>query len=272
MENLTARHFNATVAGDTTWTVALLLSYTLLGLLGFTWVLMAKFNRLRFLAESFIFFFSCKLAKRRGFQAVHECLWALLLADVVNMVTAIFSAAQLSNSSCDYICARVFGLWVLSKAFMEGLHLLCALECILFMHKPHSGTKLQLVAMFVALLLVFIPFYMCYSEVALSGESIVNCGMALVIILMACSRATIPGKKPVVTVAMVTFFFAYLPKFLIQLLKGPFRYWNPLEDSFTIYEKFLLYTNFQLVLDGFLCFCILKLPVEEYQQSADLQT
>lgn len=272
MENFTTRYFNATVVGDTTWTVAFLLSYTLLGLLSFTWVLVAKFNRLRFLAESFVFYFSCKLAKRRGIQAVHECLWALLLADVVNVITAVFTAVQLSNFSCNYMCARAFGLWVLSKGFMEGLHLLCALECILFMHNPHLGTKLQLVAMFVALLLVFIPVYMCYSEVALSGESIVNCGMALVIMLTACYKATIPGKIPVVSVAMVTFFFVYLPKFFIQCLKGPFRCWNPLQDSFTIYEKFLFFTNFQLVLDGFLCFCILKLPLEEHQQSAALET
>lgn len=273
MANFTDHHFNATVVGDATWTAALLLTYTLLGLLSFIWAFVARSDRLGFLAESLVVFFSCKLAKRRGVQAVHECLWALLLADLVNAITAVFFAAQLSYFSCNYVCVRAFGLLVLSKGFMEGLHLLCALVCILFMHNPHLGTKLQLIAMFVAVFLVmFIPFYMFYSEVALSGESIINCGMAVAIMLTACCRATIPGKKPVVLVAMATFFFIYLPKFIIQRLKGPSGNWNHLEDSFMIYEKFLFFTNFQLVLDGFLCFCVLKLPVEEHQQSADSET
>lgn len=264
MENVTNPSLNATVAGDMTWNVALLLSYSLLGLLSFVWAFLAKRNRLRFLAESFVFFFSCKLAKRRGIQAVHECLSALLLADFVNVIAAILLAAQLSTGSCSYVCTRAFGLWILSKGFMEGLHLLCALVCILFMHNPQSGTRLQLVAMSVALfLVVFLPFYMYYSEVAVNGESAVNCAMALVIMVSSCYYNSVPGKAPVVSVAMVTFFFVYLPKFFIQRLKGPFRYWNSLEDGFTIYEKFLFFTNFQLVLDGFLCFCILKLPVEE---------
>lgn len=273
MENFTDHHLNATLVGDATWIVALLLTYTLLGLLGFIWAFVANFNRLWFLAESLVVFFSCKLAKRRGVQAVHECLWALLLADLVNAVTALFLAVQLSYFSCSHVCVRAFGLLVLSKGFMEGLHLLCALECILFMHNPHLGTKLQLVAMFVGFFLVaFIPFYMIYSEVALSGESLINCGVAVVIMLTACYRATIPGKIPVVLVAMVTFFIVYLPKFLIQRLNGPFGNWSHLQDSFVVYEKFLFFTNFQLVLDGFLCFCVLKLPVEEHQQSADLET
>lgn len=273
MENITDRHLNATVVGDATRTVALLLTYTLLGLLSFIWAFVAKFDRLGFLAESLVVFFSCKVAKRRGVQVVHECLWALLLADLVNIVTTVFLAAQLSYFSCNYMCVRTFGLLVLSKGFMEGLHLLCALECVLFMHNPHLGTKLQLIAMFVAFfLVVFIPFYMFYSAVALSGESIINSGMAVVIMLTACYRATIPGKTPVVLVAMVTFFFVYLPKFLIQYLKGPFGNGDRLEDSFMIYERFLFFMNFQLVLDGFLCFCVLKLPVEEHQQSADLET
>lgn len=273
MENFTDHRFNATVAGDATWTAALLLSYTLLGLLSFIWAFVAKFDRLGFLAESLVVFFSCKLAKRRGVQAVHECLWALLLADLVNAITALFFAARLGSFSCDDVCVRAFGLLVLSKGFMEGLHLLCALVCVLFMHNPHLGTKLQLVALLVAFFLVaLIPFYVFYSEVALSGESLLNCGMAAVIMLTACYRATIPGKTPVVLVAMVTFFFVYLPKFLIQRLKAPFGSMTRLEDSFMIYAKFLFFTNFQLVLDGFLCFCVLKLPVEEHQQSPDLET
>lgn len=273
MENFTNYHFNATVVEDATWTVALLLTYTLLGILSFIWAFVAKFDRLGFLAESLVFFFSCKLAKRRGVQAVHECLWALLLADLVNAIAAVYFATQLSYFSCNYTCVRAFGLLVLSKGFMEGLHLLCALECILFMHNPHLGTKLQLVAMFVGVfLVVFIPFYMVYSEVALTGESIINCGMAVVIMLTACYRVSIPGKIPVLVVAMVTFYVVYLPKFLLQCLKGPFGNGNRLEDTFMIYEKFLFFTNFQLVLDGFLCFCVLKLPVEEHQQSADLET
>lgn len=273
MENFTDRHLNATVVGGATWTVALLLSYTLVGLLSFIWALVAKVDRLGLLAKSLVVFFSCKLAKRRGIQAVHECLWGLLLADLVNAIAAVFFAAQLSYFSCNHVCVRAFGLWVLSKGFMEGLHLLCALECILFMHNPHQGTKLQLVAMVLAIfLVVFIPFYMTYSEVALSGESIVNCVMAVAIMLTASYTAAVPGKMPVVSVAMVTFFFVYLPKFFIQYLKGPFRNWNRTEDGFTIYETFLIFTNFQLVLDGFLCFCILKLPVEEHRQSADLET
>lgn len=105
---------------------------------------------------------------------------------------------------------------------------------------------------------------MFYSEVVLSGESIINCGMAVVIMLTACYRAPYPW-------CWSRFFFVYLPKFFIQRLKGPFGNWNSL-DSFMIYEKFLFFASFQLVLDGFLCFCVLKLPVEEHQQCADLET
>lgn len=268
MENVTNPPLNGTVASNRTWTVVVLLSYSLLGLLSITFALLTKCNRLRFLAESLVFFFSCKLAKRRGIQAVHECLSALLLADTVNLIAAILFTAQFITASCSYACTRAFGFWILSKGFMESLHLLCALVCILFMHNPRSGTRLQLVAMFVAFfLVVFLPFYMYYSEVAVNIESAVNCATALVIMLSSCYPASIPGKVPIVSVAMVTFFFVYLPKFFIQSLKGPFRYWSSLEDGFTVYEKFLFFTNFQLVLDGFLCFCILKLPVEEQQQS-----
>lgn len=274
MENVTKPPLIVTVAGDTTWTVASLLAYSLLGLLSVAFAFLAKCSRLRLLAESLVFFFSCKLAKRRGIQAVHECLSALLVADAVNVMAAILFAAQLSTGSCSDVCARAFGLWILSKGFMEGLHLLCALVCILYMHNPQSGSRLQLISMFVGLfLVVFIPFYVFYSEVAVNVESVVNCTMALAIILSNCYHASSPGKMPVVTVAMITFFFVYLPKFFIQHLKGPYRYWSSLEDGFTVYEKFLFFTNFQLVLDGFLCFCILKLPVEEQQQqSADPET
>lgn len=273
MENVTNPPLNATVANDSTLTATLLLVYSFLGLLTLAFAFLSKCNRLRFLAESLVFFFSCKLAKRRGIQAVHECLSALLLADGVNVIAAILFAAQLSTGSCSHVCTRAFDLWILSKSFMEGLHLLCALVCILFMHNPQAGTRLQLVAMFTALpLVVFLPFYMNYSEIAVNGESVVNCAMALVIMLSNCYHASTPGKVHVVSVAMVTFFFVYLPKFFIQYLKGPFRYWSSLEDGFTNYEKFLFFTNFQLVLDGFLCFCVLKLPVDEQQQSTDSET
>lgn len=270
MENVTNPPLNATVAGDMAWTVVLLLIYTLLGLLSITLALLIKCSRLRFLAESLVFYFSCKLAKRRGIQAVHECLSALLLADAVNLIAAIFFTAQFMTDSCSYTCTRAFGIWILSKGFMEGLHLLCALVCILFMHNPQLGTRLQLIAMFVALFfVVFLPFYMYESEVAVSVESAVNCAMAFVIMLSNCYHTSIPGKVPVVSVAMVSFFFVYLPKCFIQQLRGPFRYWSSLEDGFTVYEKFLFFTNFQMVLDGFLCFCVLKLPIEEQQESTD---
>ncbi|CAF91148.1 unnamed protein product [Tetraodon nigroviridis] len=272
METLTDPHWNATVASGATWTVTLLLVYSVLGVLSLVLALLAQRRRLRFLAQSLVLFVSCRLARRRGVQAVHECLWALLLADVVNAAATVALAAQLGGGACSSACTRTLALWVLSKGFMEGLHLLCALLCILFIHKPQSGTRLQLVATFVALLMVaLIPFYMLYGEVAVNGEWAVNCSLALAIMLSNCYHASTPGKVPVVLVAMVTFFFVYLPKFFIQCLKGPFRPWSSLEEGFTAYENFLFFTNFQLVLDGFLCFCILKLPLEE-QQSGDADT
>lgn len=233
MENFTERHLNAAVVGDATWTAVLLLSYTLLGLLSLTWALVANFDRLGFLAESLVFFFSCKLAKRRGVQAVHECLWALLLVDLVNAISAVFVAARLSSFSCSDVCVRAFGLMVLSKGFMEGLHLLCALVCVLFMHRPHLGTKLQYVALFLAVfLVVFIAFYVFYSEVALCGESIIKCGMAAAIMLTTCYRATVPGKIPVVLVAMFTFFFCLPPQISRSEPEGSFRELGPVGGQF----------------------------------------
>lgn len=270
MENVTNPTLGAAAASNMTWTVGLLFGYSLLGLLSIVSAVWVKCDRLRFLADSIVFFFSCKLAKSRGIQAVHECLSALLLADFVNLIAAIWLAAQLSTDSS---CSGAFGLWILSKGFMEGLHLLCALVCILFMHNPQSGTRLQLIAMFIGLLLVvFLPFYLFRSEVAVNGELVVNCAMALVIMLSNCFNHSFPGKVPVLSVAMVTFYLVYLPKFFIQCLEGPFRHWRLQGEGFTVFEKFLFFTNFQLVLDGFLCFCILKLPVEERQQSTDSET
>lgn len=151
MENFTDHHFNATVVGDATWTVALLLSHTLLGLLSFIWAFVAKPDRLGFLAESLVVFFSCK---RRGVQAVHECLWALLLADLLNAITTVFfrSSAQLFFLPLR-LCSS---LWVVGP--VQRVH--GGFTTVLFMHNSHLGTKLQLIAMFVAVfLVVFIPFY-----------------------------------------------------------------------------------------------------------------
>lgn len=266
MENLDGRSFNGTAKAEASLTVALMLTSTGVGLLSILWGLLVNCGALGLLAESLTFYFSCRLAKGRGVQAVHECLAALLLADLVNVIAAVFFAAQVAAGSCGGTCVRAFGLWFLSRSFMEGLHLLCSMECVLFLRSPQAGTRLQLAATCIAVFLVSIlPFYVYHSQVAVTGESGVNCGMALVIIVAACRKSAVPGKRPVVAVAMVTFFFFYLPKFLFQCLLGPFRYRAPLEGGISVYEKFLFFTNFQLVLDGILCFFILKLPVEERQ-------
>lgn len=273
MDNITEPPLEAAVAASTTLMVALLLSFSFLGLLSIAFAFVAKRSRLRFLAESLVFFSSCQLAKRRGVQAVHECLSALLLVDLVNVVAAVALAAQLGTASCSYVCTRTFAVWVVSKGFMEGLHLLCALVCVLFLHNPLPGTRLQLVAMFVALSLVaLIPFYLYSSEAAVNGELVVYCIMAVAILVNNCYPASGPGKVPVLVVALVTFFFIYLPKFFIQRLMGPYRYWSSLEHGFTLYEKFLIFSNFQLFLDGFLCFCVLNLPVELQQQGTHSET
>lgn len=270
MENVTNPPLEAALAANTTWMVALLLSFALLGILSFAFAFFSKRDRVGFLAESLVFFFSCKLAKRRGIQAVHECLAALLLVDLANLITTLGLAAQLGAASCSYVCTRTFALWVLSKGFMEGLHLLCAMVCTLFLHNPQPGSRLQLAAMFVGFLLVLlIPFYVFYSEAAVNGESVINCTMALIILISHCYHASSPGKVPVVAVAMVTFLIVYLPKFFIQRLTGPYQYWSSLEEGFTIYEKFLIFSNLQLFLDGFLCFCVLNLPVEVQQQQGE---
>lgn len=248
MEDFTNAFFNGSFPGDPTPMAAFLLSYSFLGVLGFASAFWSNSGRLRFLARSLVFF---------------ECLAPLLLVDLVHVTATVALAAQL-HYGCRSTCVRTFGVWVLSKRFMEGLHLLCALECTLFLRKPHWGSGLQLVATYVALLFIIrAPLYLSLMHhVSLMGEAVVNCGMALAIITTAFSGAAVPGKVPVVSVAMLTFFPSYLPKFLL-LLNAPVRHWNP---QALVFSEFLLYNNFQLILDGCLFFCVLKLPVQEHLQ------
>lgn len=261
--------------GNSKLAAGLLLAYFLLGLACYTWAFCSQRGKLKDVKESIILSFSCKQGSLRGVQHIHNSLSALVFVDLLNAITAIALAVQLlsSSSSDELTVFYVFVVWFLSKWFLEALHLLNALMSIIFLCQLQSEAKLRHIAAAVLFFLAVLCFlYVFLIQVAIYVHAVIVFGLVLAIIVKSTVPAVFPsgnaGKIPIISVAMITFLFVYIPKFVIECLVriSHHNYWDTADKHSMLYEKALFATNVQLFMDGLLCFFILKLPASDQQR------
>ncbi|KAM3590996.1 uncharacterized protein V6R79_020321 [Siganus canaliculatus] len=252
------------------WAVVLLCTSLGLGFLTFLCVFLIQHNRLRVFKHSLVLFLSLQQGRLKGVQNVHASLIALLATDVLHLMTTIIFATELSSSclgsttgSCQY--SSMF--WVLTKHLAVVLHVVTALVSVWFLCQPQSADKLRcLFALVVQLFLVLAPVYIFISNLSM---------LAIAVLIAALTLATVwkciysrqyhyatSWRIPMVILAVITF-SVIAPSFVLQcqLLVQPSR------TVATVYMYLLFVSNFQLVLDGLLCLCVLKLfPAEEESQ------
>lgn len=265
--------------GDSKLAAGLLLGYVLLGLACFTWTFWWHRGKLKDVKKSIILFCSCRQGSLRGVQHIHNSVSALVFMDLLNAITAIVLAVQLLSSPSvnDRTIVHVFNVWFLSKWFLEALHLLNALMSIILLCQLRTDTNLRLIAAAVGFFLVVLCFlYMSAITYGTYLHAIIIFGLVLAII----AKSTVPvspppstaRKIPIISVAMITFLLGYIPKFVIECFVkiSKHEYWDTANKHALVYGEALFIINIQLIMDGLLCFFILKLHAGDQQRQQNL--
>lgn len=210
----------------------------------------------------------------KGVQNIHCGLFALLLIDGMNAIAAIVLATGFvgSTSISGLTHATTFFVWFMFRCKGLILHVLNALLCLLFLCHPQSGAKLYwLYTIVTGLVIGIIPFYLYFMRMTIFVLEALTIGLALAIIAK-CTVSSVPPtaatmKKLIVLVAMLTFLIVFTPSFILDcLMFSAAKHGEVIDQYLTIYMNVLLCTNLQLLLDGLLCYFILKLPSEEEEQ------
>lgn len=258
----------AGVAGDPYLAAGLLLGSVLLGLVSY---ISAFWSQRRRLKEAFN---SQRHNRLRGAQNIHlSIMFGMLLQDFVNALFAIILAILVIEiPSSPGLHYAIYSLWYMFRCYGLIYHLLNALLCVLFSCHPQSGDNQHGVYVLLVLsMYVFLPFHFLDSQVEIFGLGAITIGLALAIIAKCTVSSASPSaatqKKPIVFVAMFTFLIVYAPSFILQcLMISTANRGEPTDKFLTIYVNVLLCTNFQLLMDGLLCYFNLKLPSEEREQ------
>nr|XP_033466326.1 uncharacterized protein LOC117246493 [Epinephelus lanceolatus] len=269
----------AGVEVDPNMCAGLLLGSLFLGLISYIWAFWSQRSRLTAFKEAFILTFSAQHGRLRGVQNIHNFLLSLLFIDIMNAITAVVLVIGFLGSTCNSGMVFVYAFfgWFISRCMGVVLHLLNALVCLLFLLNPQLGAKLRCFhTLVVLLMIVLIPFYVFYRQVAIFGLGTITIGLAVTIVAKCTVPAVSPSaaarKKPIVLVAMLTFLFVYTPPFILQcLIISAINREEPTDEYLTIFMKSLFFTSFHLLMDGLLCFLILKLPSEEEEQLLEEQ-
>lgn len=263
-----ALHVTASVEGNPNLAGGLLLGYVLMGLATYIWVFWSQRSRL----EGLRLTLSCQAHDLKKVQKIQGNLLPLLFMDFVNAVTAIIIAIGLLTSTCnsELHCEYVVIAWYLSRSFGFLLHLLNTWVCLIFLCHPGRDVNQRGIYLpLITLGFMFIPGFILRPAGTMTGLQIMIVAFALplpvkCVISTAASPSNAIWKKLIVLVAMLTFLIVFTPTFILQWLTITM----PVEQHLM---NALFYTNFQLLLDGLLCYCFLKLPSEDQQQQQEHQ-
>lgn len=265
----------ADVAGNPYLAAGLLLGYFLLGLASVIWAFWSQRSSINIFKRSVILSVSCQHRRLQGVQIIHNSLFALLLIEGLTAVTAITLAIMFITPTCNHAltCVYVFSAWFLLRCYVVVLHLQSALVSILYLCHPEWGAKLRYVGTTVVLFfMVFSVFHVLFIQIGTFLLGVIVFGLALAIIVKCAVSsvslaAAAASKKPFVFVAMFMFLFVFAPTFVLQcLMISSANFWESTDKYLTVFVNVLFFTNFHLLLDGLLCFFILKLPAGEEQQ------
>nr|XP_033466296.1 uncharacterized protein LOC117246477 [Epinephelus lanceolatus] len=258
-----ALHVTASVEGNPNLAAGLLLGYVFMGLATYIWVFWSQRSRL----EGLRLTLSCQIHGLKNVQKIQGNLLPLLFIDFVNAVTAIIIAIGFLTSTCnsELHCEYVVIAWYLSRCFGFILHLLNTWVCLIFLCHPERGVNQWWIYLpLIKLGFIFIPAFILQPAGTMTGLQVMIIVFALLIpvkcvVSTAASPSNAIWKKLIVLVAMLTFLIVFTPTFILEWLMITM----PVEQHFM---NALFYTNFQLLLDGLLCYCFLKLPSEDQQQ------
>lgn len=268
----------AGVAGDPNLAAGLLLGYFFIGLASYFWAFWSQYSRLTVFKEAISLSCSGEPGSLRGVRMIYNVIPSLVFIDIVNAITAIILAVELIGScQSAFTCAYVIIAWFLSRWFGLIIHLLNALLCLLVLCHPQWGAKMRIVYSAVVLLMTaFCPFYIYRSQAAIIGLGAITIGLALAIIAKCTKSTASPSaaasKKLIVLLAVLTFVIVFAPTFILECLVMNAINHGELADKYaTIYVNVLFFTNCQLVMNGLLCYAILKLPPEEEEMQQEQQ-
>ncbi|XP_039465916.1 uncharacterized protein LOC120439204 [Oreochromis aureus] len=254
------------VVEDTNLAGGILLSTSLLGLATYIGAFWDQSSALSLFKRSFIMSFSCDHGNLKGVQNTHVSLFALIFIDVLNVVGAMTYGSHLVAANCPgNTCLYTENLWMFSRRYLVMIHLLTALISVLYLCHQNLGSKLRCVFSVVSLLICVLYYSsVLYTIEVLYMQEVLTCGLALAIIAKSKPTGRKKDKLRIATVALFTFLVVYLPVFVLDyMIYSRTISGLPIEDYFVIYVNVYYFTNFQVCLDGLLCYSILKMSAAE---------
>lgn len=263
----------ASVEGNPKLVAGLLLGYFFIGLASYFWAFWSQYSRLTAFKEAITMSCSVEPHSVRGIQKIYKVIPSLVFIDIVNAITAIILAIEFFGSCRSALsCTYLLNVWYMSRCFGTILHLVGALVCLLVLCNPQLEARPRIINTCVVVLMISCStLYIYVSQVAIIGLGAITIGLALAIIAnclkSTASPSTATWKKLIVLLAMLTFGIVFAPTFIGQcLVMNAVNHWDPPNNYIIFYLNALFYTNLQLLMNGLLCYAILKLPSEEEEQ------
>lgn len=268
------------IMGRPTAMAALVLGPTILGLFCYIWAFWSQSHNLGLFKEFFTLSCVCKESQLRGVQNVYGCLMSFLFSDVVNAAFAITFGILILLNSCDdehlLVCAIVSNIWLSFRYFSLAEHFITALISALYVRHPSWGKGLRYTSRFLLMLAyLFVIMWFRVSDIflmILNGYKVLLI-VATVWVYFSSLAAPAAGQmKAIVLIAVITFLFICLPNFVIDcyLMKS----WNEELKSdlyHNISVNILYVTNFQIFMNGLMCYFVLKLNTDDEQRERECE-
>ncbi|KAM3590627.1 uncharacterized protein V6R79_013130 [Siganus canaliculatus] len=246
---------------DQTGVVGLGSSYIALGVVAFICVFAVQRNKLGLL------FLSRQHGRPLALQSVRSLLIALLVVDFIQIFVTIFYVIDLAEDCVSFganSCLYVHVVWFLTRDFSVFLHLLTAMESIFYLCDPESRGRYPCIfpVQFALFIIYAIVFILLTSYVVIIMAPV---AIGLVLFIIAKNRVSeqfclvTVWRIPIVIVAVITLLVSYFPSYFIDCLIMT----DQVDVASSVYYYLQFGSNIQHFLDAFLCFFILKLPMEE---------
>lgn len=269
------------VVGNPLLGAGVLIGYTLLGVATYTWAFWYQSKGLKLLRRSCITPYLWQ-QQIRGVQNIHGPLIAVISMDVVNVITALILASEIAASACSSVtlCFYTLLFCFISRWFAVSFHLVTAYFSLVYLSCPRRGAKLRCTfALIYLMICTLIPFFAFFIQWAVYMMAVLSFGLVLGIIAKCrvppSSLSAAAEKKWIVIFAVCTFLVVYLPSFVLEcIIYSGGSSGKPPDEYTEIYVNILFFTNCHLVMNGALCFLILKLSgaeEEERQQQREPQ-
>lgn len=205
---------------------------------------------------------------------VYNALNSMLFMDVLYGVTSIvLGSAMIQYQYCknSSMCTISYIIFFISRSFAIIDHLLVALLAILHVCNPLQGFHHRYVYTSICLLIVIIsPVYVYVSSIALILLAVIILLLTLAIAIKSRVPVAVASysttKKLIVLVAMINFLSVFMPTFVIECM-----IYTGDDVEVETYANVVLYTSFNIILDGVMCYLALGLASEEDPQQPQEQ-